>query len=119
MKRLSLILVIVPALALGAACADREMEPPAGESAEPAEVAQIAPENRPGSDDGAELSRVEVAAEGTQFEPPIDPERLPEGVWYCDMGTTHYARAEKGDGKCAVCGMFLVEKEAETGTEEG
>ncbi|TXD37856.1 efflux RND transporter periplasmic adaptor subunit [Lujinxingia vulgaris] len=57
-----------------------------------------------------DLEPVEVAPEGTRFEPPIDPARLPDGVWYCEMGTTHYAQHESGE--CPVCGMFLEEKGA-------
>ena len=57
-----------------------------------------------------EAPKVEVAEEGTEFSPPIDPERLPEGVWYCDMGTTHWAQPEKGDDECPICGMRLTEK---------
>lgn len=60
-------------------------------------------------------SPVEVTAEGTEFDPPISPARIPDGAWYCDMGTTHWAQAEKGDGTCPVCGMFLTEKEGGEG----
>ncbi|WP_158542398.1 efflux RND transporter periplasmic adaptor subunit [Lujinxingia litoralis] len=60
-----------------------------------------------------DTSPVEVAPEGTRFDPAVDAERLPEGVWFCDMGTTHYA--QHGSGECPVCGMFLVEK---TGDED-
>ena len=55
---------------------------------------------------------VEVPEEGTDFHPPIDPDQLPEGVWYCDMGTTHWAQPEKGDDECPLCGMRLTEKVA-------
>ena len=54
--------------------------------------------------------KVEVPEEGVQFSPPIDPGRLPEGVWYCEMGTTHWAQPEKGDDECPICGMRLTEK---------
>ena len=54
------------------------------------------------------LEAVEVDAQGSRFDPPIDPARLPDGVWYCNMGTTHYAQHEPGE--CPVCGMFLEEK---------
>ena len=53
----------------------------------------------------------EVPEEGVEFDPPIDPEQLPEGVWYCDMGTTHWAQPEKGDDQCPICNMRLTEKE--------
>lgn len=54
-------------------------------------------------------AKVQIASEGTKFEPPVAPEAIPEGSWMCEMGTVHYARAHKGDGKCPVCGMHLTE----------
>jgi glucose/arabinose dehydrogenase len=56
---------------------------------------------------------VEVPAEGVELDPPVEVVQLPDGVWYCDMGTVHYARAEKGDGICPLCQMELVHKVAE------
>ncbi len=53
---------------------------------------------------------MKVPAKGKKFDPPIQPEQLPEGGWYCDMGTVHYARGEKGDGKCPLCMMRLKQK---------
>ena len=50
---------------------------------------------------------VEVAAEGTNFEPPVAKSQIPAGAWYCDMGTVHFARTEEGDGKCPRCSMKL------------
>ena len=58
----------------------------------------------------ANLPTVEVSASGDKFDPPIQVVQLPPGVWYCDMGTTHYARGEEDDGVCPVCGMTLVRK---------
>lgn len=52
---------------------------------------------------------VEVSAEGTEFDPPVSKDRVPDGVWICDMGTVHYARAEQGDGTCPLCNMRLVQ----------
>lgn len=57
----------------------------------------------------ADGARVEVPAEGKKFDPAVTKEQVPDGAWICDMGTVHYARGEKGDGKCPVCGMMLVE----------
>lgn len=51
-----------------------------------------------------------LAADGSTFDPPVAAERIPEGAWYCDMGTVHYARPDKGDGTCPVCGMNLSQK---------
>lgn len=45
--------------------------------------------------------------DGTKHDPPIALDKVPDGHWYCDMGTSHYSRAEKGDGKCPLCGMAL------------
>jgi hypothetical protein len=53
----------------------------------------------------------EDLAGGTKYDPPIKPEAVPAGHWYCDMGTVHYARATEGDGKCSLCGMKLKHKE--------
>lgn len=52
---------------------------------------------------------VTVAPQGTTFDPPVKPEQIPPGHWYCDMDTVHYARLDKGDGKCPICGMTLKE----------
>ena len=62
--------------------------------------------------ESASAEPVEVEEQGTEFDPPIDPSRLPDGVWFCDMGTTHYAQHEAGE--CPVCGMFLSEKSEES-----
>lgn len=53
---------------------------------------------------------VVITAEGTRFAPPIRPEQLPKGAWFCDMGTVHYARTVEGDGKCPLCHMKLKHK---------
>lgn len=53
------------------------------------------------------LPKVEVSADGTHFDPAVAKAELPEGAYYCDMGTVHYARMEKGDNECPVCGMKL------------
>lgn len=53
---------------------------------------------------------VEVADDGTQFDPPVRPEQLPDGVYYCDMGTVHYARATNSQHRCPLCNMMLTYK---------
>lgn len=63
----------------------------------PAESAQI-------------VGMVEVPAEGAPFEPAIQKDQLPDGVYYCDMGTVHYARGEQGDNRCPLCNMMLTYK---------
>lgn len=51
-----------------------------------------------------------LTPEGQRFEPPVKPESLPSGSYYCDMGTVHYARSEKGDNTCPLCKMKLTHK---------
>lgn len=58
----------------------------------------------------APVGPVEVPKEGTKFKPPIKPEQLPSGAWYCDMGTVEYASMDKGDGTCPICQMKLKQK---------
>ena len=50
-----------------------------------------------------------IRPDGSRFEPPIKPADLPQGVWYCDMGTVHYAQSEAGDQTCKLCKMKLKE----------
>jgi hypothetical protein len=60
--------------------------------------------------DGSGLSLV-VPLSGERFSPPLpNADSLPSGVWYCDMGTVHWAQGEKGTGTCPICGMDLVQK---------
>ncbi len=54
---------------------------------------------------------MEVPAEGKEFDPPVEVAQLPEGAYYCDMGTVHYARMEEGDNTCALCHMKLTKKQ--------
>ena len=56
--------------------------------------------------------QVTVTAAGGKIAPPARKSDIPDGAWICDMGTVHYARAEKGDGKCPLCGMNLVQHKA-------
>ena len=51
-----------------------------------------------------------IPKEGKTFKPPVAKDKIPEGAYYCDMGTVHYARMDKGDGKCPLCKMALVKK---------
>jgi hypothetical protein len=63
-------------------------------------------------DQDTPLEMVEVADEGTVFDPPVQIDQIPDGAWYCDMGTVHYARMTEGDGRCTECGMTLTHKGA-------
>lgn len=75
-------------------------EPAAKTAGAPATAAQAEPE--------APAAKVEVSAEGQKFDPAIKPEQLPDGAWYCDMGTVHWAAMNNpADGKCPECGMAL------------
>lgn len=65
-----------------------------------------------------EAATIEVPAAGQKFDPPVKPEQIPAGAWYCDMGTVEWAAMEKPeDGKCPVCGMMLKQKPG--GADEG
>lgn len=78
--------------------------------------ASMASAEDPGQNAVAEDSTVDVARDGTKFDPKVDKSKLPDGAWYCDMGGVHYARMDEGDGKCELCGMKLKKKgEAEGG----
>ena len=101
MGRYPWVLVAALAVLLVSGCYGEKTEEAEAEAA-PAAEAEAA----------VETAVVEVALTGTEFEPAIGVDLLPPGVWYCDMGTTHYARGEKGDSPCPVCGMTLVEKAA-------
>lgn len=52
----------------------------------------------------------QIAATGSEFKPPIQIAEVPEGAWYCDMGTVHYAQSEAGDKTCKLCKMKLKHK---------
>jgi hypothetical protein len=84
------------AAAMLMAC-DKPAEQQGGPKAAPAEAAPA-------------LAMVEVPKDGKEFNPPVKPEQIPAGAFYCDMGTVEYARLDKGDGKCPVCGMMLKQK---------
>ena len=54
--------------------------------------------------------KVEVSAGGTEFEPAVPVDSIPDGSWACVMdGKVHYAATEKGAGECTVCGMNLTQ----------
>lgn len=69
---------------------------------------------------------VSINATGAKIDPPVEPSQIPEGAWYCDMGTVHWAQME--EGKCGICKMNLTQKataaegedaESEEGEAEG
>ena len=118
-KTLEFSFVVVAVLSLVSCAAQEPAEQPApvvaAEAPAPGQIAVI------------DLEPVQVAAEGTVFDVPVQPEQIPDGAWYCDMGTVHYAQLDEGDGTCPTCGMKLVHKIAaiddemvdEEPTEEG
>jgi len=55
--------------------------------------------------------QVDVPEDGKEFDPAIDPDKLPDGVYYSPMGETHWAQHHKGDGECPICGMNLKQKQ--------
>ncbi len=60
----------------------------------------------------APVAKVTLTPEGQKFKPPVEKEAIPEGGWYCDMGTVHDARSEEGDHRCPICKMKLKHKVA-------
>jgi hypothetical protein len=61
-------------------------------------------------EDAPDSVSVTVTKDGSKFDPPVTIDTLPDGAFYCDMGKSHYARMEKGDNKCPLCGMALKHK---------
>lgn len=103
MKRVLGISFVVLAVFAVMAC----NQPAPTETAPEPAAEQAAPEAAP----VVEVQTVEVSPEGTNFDPPVAVETLPDGAWYCDMGDgAHYAQMEPG--KCPTCNMDLVQKVA-------
>ena len=69
-----------------------------------------------GEGTGASTEMVVVTKAGTKLDPAVPMARIPDGAWICDMGTVHFAKSEKGEGTCDLCGMPLVQKGAPTAT---
>ncbi len=90
MKTITALALLLSALALGCDSAPATKAPPAA----PAQEA------------------TGLTPEGKTFDPPVKRSAIPDGAWYCDMGTVHYARSEKGDNTCPLCKMKLTEKKA-------
>jgi glucose/arabinose dehydrogenase len=63
--------------------------------------------------------KLTVSASGTKFDPPVEKSKLPAGTWICDMGSVHYARSQKGDGKCPECSMNLTQLGAHSEGQAG
>lgn len=97
MKTVMSLVVVLSAVLFALGCDSKPAEPPA---------------EAPKAEAPAAKGGMALTAEGQKFEPPIKPDALPDGAWYCDMGTVHYARSEKGDNTCPICKMKLTEKTA-------
>lgn len=101
---------------------EAKAEAPAEETEEKSaegEAEEEPAEEEGAAEDEAPAEKVEVAKGGTKFDPPVEPEQLPEGAWYCDMGTSHWAAMEKPeDGKCPECGMKLKQYDAKKHAEQ-
>lgn len=105
MRALVLALSIA-ALTLGACCP----EPNPGAKAKGTESAAPAPATLAvvALEAGA---MVAPTAAGQKLDPAVSKAQIPAGAWFCDMGTVHFARADRGDGTCPVCHMKLVENQ--------
>ncbi len=53
-----------------------------------------------------------LSDQGVRFDPPVAENRIPDGAFYCDMGTVHFAALQRNDGRCPVCGMELKQMDA-------
>ena len=73
------ILVFLTCVALLVWGCEKKADAPAETAGATAQPAQEAQEAQPASD------KVEVSKEGTEFKPPIAKDKLPAGVFYCDM----------------------------------
>ncbi|MFW6053839.1 MAG: hypothetical protein ACOC9J_03410, partial [Persicimonas sp.] len=108
------------------ACEKQDAEEPAGaeetgeqaaEEAQEPEQAGEADEQAEGDEPKAdEATPVDVPEDGKKFDPPVEKAQIPDGAWFCDMGTVHYAQMKEGDGTCPECGMKL--KQMAAGGEE-
>lgn len=97
---------------------DTDRQPLPGEGPVQAEDIESDPEETEGAADAVvpeevgagpvAVEFVEVAADGTQFDPPVQKAQIRDGIWICDMNTVHFASQEEGDGRCPVCGMHLT-----------
>ena len=102
--------MFVGALGCDSKKADTGSTPEQATTTEPASETPVKDEGASKTPAKPASDKAEVTKEGSKFDPPIAKSEVPEGAYYCDMGTVHYARMEEGDGKCPLCGMKLVHK---------
>ncbi len=102
--------LLFPSLLLCIACncdkhSEKEAKNPAPATQKSAQK-QIAPKvaEKPAA---PKVDKIKVSPEGAKIDPPVSKEKIPEGAYYCDMGSVHYARMQKGDNTCPLCKMAL------------
>ncbi len=115
MKTQIVLVLLAGAALLG--CEKDKPQSPAGEASNANPAAMDMPANADHAKMGQAASAgptqpaSSAVAMGTKHDPPITPDKVPAGHWYCDMGgSVHYSQAQEGDGKCAVCSMKLIHK---------
>lgn len=127
MSKLAKMIAVLLAVGLVAVACDKpeeaeETEEVAAEAVEEGSDEQAEEDDQADEQDQEELAMVEVSDDGDEFDPPVQPEQIPAGAYYCDMGTVEYAAMKEGDGSCPICGMKLKHKaggEATAEAEEG
>ncbi|MGM0578856.1 MAG: hypothetical protein ACQEXJ_24245 [Myxococcota bacterium] len=76
-----------------------------------------------GPDRAAVQDDVEVAPTGARLEPPVPPDKLPPGVWYCTEGAcdgAHWAASKPPpDAACPECKTPLERKQADATPSTG
>lgn len=61
----------------------------------------------------AAAGKIQIADDGTKFDPPVSKDKIPNEAWACVMGgKVHYASMKKGNGDCPLCGMRLTQHAA-------
>ncbi len=114
--KLKTMFVVLFSLSLFAGACKKQQEAAAPDETTPTAAAQPAPEAKKADEKPAEkkaekLALVEVTKEGNKLDPAVNPEQVPAGAWYCNMGgKVHYAAMDKGDGHCPVCHMMLSQR---------
>lgn len=113
------LLPLMTCLGAGAWACNQSKAPAAASSSEP--VSAPGAPQAASNDVAAKANQGNgtVSAAGTTFDPPVEKSTLAAGTWICDMGTVHYARSAKGDGKCPECGMNLTQLGTSTEGQAG
>jgi hypothetical protein len=107
-------LMLLGGMMWGTGCDEKKAETP--EATPEAPVVATDGEAKPDEVKGADT--ITVTAEGAKIDPAVAKSMIPAGAYYCDMGTVHYARMDKGDGKCPECGMMLTQMPGEGASKD-